>query len=383
MNVIFFSKREGTPASSTCASADARRAWPWRCSPSWAAPSGSACSWGMAAAAASPGQTAHWSQILAEQKRGDRRAQAADAGARRCHGHALGEVNAHVIRLDALGKRLTEMADIDSREFDFGSDPPQRRSGGRRRGRRAQIPDLSTMLKSLQSQIDLRDSQLSALENVILARELGAADPPGRPSGQQRLHLLRTSVEREDPFTGNEAYHKGVDFAGSDGYADVVAVAAGVVTWAGSRGGYGNLVEINHGDGYVTRYGHNEQVLVHVGETVKRGESVALMGVDRALHRAARALRGAAERPPGESAALRRIAGRIDGLQRHWRRPCGAGDARGRQHERTGLNRSRPLDADRPEPAPRRRRRTDLPDGGLTPLDFRAPEPIGDSASHA
>jgi murein DD-endopeptidase MepM/ murein hydrolase activator NlpD len=68
-----------------------------------------------------------------------------------------------------------------------------------------------------------------------------------------------------------------VDFAGTTG-SHVIAVAAGVVTWAGERTGYGNLVEINHGDGYVTRYAHNERTLVRVGQTVKRGESVALMG---------------------------------------------------------------------------------------------------------
>jgi len=51
-----------------------------------------------------------------------------------------------------------------------------------------------------------------------------------------------------------------------------------VVTWSGERSGYGNLVEINHGDGYVTRYAHNERTLVKVGDTVKRGETIALMG---------------------------------------------------------------------------------------------------------
>ena len=55
-------------------------------------------------------------------------------------------------------------------------------------------------------------------------------------------------------------------------------MAAGVVTWAGERSGFGKLVEINHGDGYVTRYGHNEKTLVSVGETVKRGDPVGLMG---------------------------------------------------------------------------------------------------------
>jgi murein DD-endopeptidase MepM/ murein hydrolase activator NlpD len=122
----------------------------------------------------------------------------------------------------------------------------------------------------------LRDSQLSALENVILARELKEqTHPAGRPVAAGFISSY--FGERTDPFSGEEGYHKGVDFAGSAG-ENVVAVAAGVVTWSGQRAGYGNLVEINHGDGYVTRYAHNEKTLVNVGETVKRGDPVALMG---------------------------------------------------------------------------------------------------------
>jgi murein DD-endopeptidase MepM/ murein hydrolase activator NlpD len=140
----------------------------------------------------------------------------------------------------------------------------------------AQIPDLSAMLAQLQQDVDLRESQLSALENVILARELRAQiHPEGRPVANGFISSY--FGERSDPFDGREAFHKGVDFAGSVG-SKVVAVAAGVVTWAGERSGFGKMVEINHGDGFVTRYGHNERTLVSVGETVKRGEPVALMG---------------------------------------------------------------------------------------------------------
>jgi murein DD-endopeptidase MepM/ murein hydrolase activator NlpD len=188
----------------------------------------------------------------------------------------LGEINAHVIRLDALGKRLTEMADIDNREFDFGRDPASGGPESDGEGVSAQIPDLSQMLTALQKRVDLRDSQLAALENVILAKELKEQiHPEGRPVTGGFISSY--FGEREDPFSGHEAYHKGVDFAGTAG-SNVMAVAAGVVTWAGERTGYGNLVEINHGDGYVTRYAHNERTLVKVGQTVKRGEAVALMG---------------------------------------------------------------------------------------------------------
>ena len=187
----------------------------------------------------------------------------------------LGEVNAHVLRLDALGKHLTEMADIDSREFNFDRDPPR---GGASEGEgvSAEIPDLSAMLARLEKRVDLRQSQLDALENVILAKELKREiHPEGRPV--ESGFISSYFGEREDPFDGQETFHKGVDFAGTLG-EPVVAVAAGVVTWAGERTGFGKLVEINHGDGYVTRYGHNEKTLVTVGQTVKRGEPVGLMG---------------------------------------------------------------------------------------------------------
>lgn len=219
-------------------------------------------------------ETTRFAGILAEQKReiANLKQQLqlrVDAMAMR-----IGEVNAHVIRLDALGKRLTEMADIDSREFDFDRDPPS--GGPEGEGVSAQVPDLSAMLTQLEQRADLRESQLAALENVILTRELKEEiHPEGRPVSSG--YISSYFGERADPFDGLEKFHKGVDFAGTLG-SDVVAVAAGVVTWAGERAGYGKLIEINHGDGYSTRYAHNERTLVSVGQTVKRGESIALMG---------------------------------------------------------------------------------------------------------
>jgi murein DD-endopeptidase MepM/ murein hydrolase activator NlpD len=140
----------------------------------------------------------------------------------------------------------------------------------------AQIPDLSAMLAQLEQRVDLRETQLSALENLILARELKEEiHPEGRPVANGFISSY--FGERTDPLDGREAFHKGVDFAGTAG-SQVVAVAAGIVTWAGERSGFGKLIEINHGDGYVTRYAHNERTLVSVGQTVKRGEPVALMG---------------------------------------------------------------------------------------------------------
>src|SRR5215475_4524485 len=183
----------------------------------------------------SRGEAAHWTQVLSDQKHQiadvkERMQERIDAMAMR-----MGEVNAHVIRLDALGKRLTEMADIDSHEFDFDSAPPSGGPEADGAGVSAQIPDLTTKLNDLEQKVALRDSQLSALENVILDRDLKKqTHPEGRPvtSG----FISSYFGEREDPFSGEEAYHKGVDFAGSAG-ANVMAVAAGVVTWSGNRTG--------------------------------------------------------------------------------------------------------------------------------------------------
>jgi len=81
----------------------------------------------------------------------------------------------------------------------------------------------------------------------------------------------------EFPVVFLAAMHKGVDFA-TDAGADVLAVASGIVTWSGPREGYGNLIEVNHGNGYVTRYAHNAVTLVNVGDTVQRGEAIAVVG---------------------------------------------------------------------------------------------------------
>jgi murein DD-endopeptidase MepM/ murein hydrolase activator NlpD len=82
---------------------------------------------------------------------------------------------------------------------------------------------------------------------------------------------------RADPFTGEPAVHRGLDFAGLDNSA-ILAVAPGVVSWSGRQRGYGNLIEIDHGGGWVTRYGHNASNLVAVGDYVKPGQTIALMG---------------------------------------------------------------------------------------------------------
>ena len=189
----------------------------------------------------------------------------------------IGQMNARVIRLDALGRRLTGMADLDEGEFDFDSDPA---FGGpeepAQTGSAVAVPELVTAMQDLNNQLSNREAQLAVLESMIMNQNLDdRVYPQGRPvkSGWMSSYFGK----RTDPFTGKSANHRGVDFAGKSG-AEVIAVADGVVTWSSSRYGYGQLVEINHGNGYSTRYAHNSENLVGVGDEVRKGQTVALMG---------------------------------------------------------------------------------------------------------
>jgi len=187
----------------------------------------------------------------------------------------VGQMNANVIRLDALGKRLTRMAKLNDGEFDFGN-PPAMGGEGAADGQPAQIPSLTAMVDDLQSQLASREQQLGVLENLILTRELDKqVYPEGRPV--QEGFISSFFGQRADPFTGYTATHKGLDFAAPEGTA-VNSVAAGLVTFAGDRAGYGNMVEINHGNGMVTRYCHNEKLLVKQGDMVRKGQELALIG---------------------------------------------------------------------------------------------------------
>lgn len=188
----------------------------------------------------------------------------------------LGHMQAHVIRLDALGQRLTKMAELDSGEFDFSNPPAQGGPEGEALAESVELPDFMTQLDELAHQLENREQQLAVLENMLMSRNLhDEVFPAGRPI--KKGWLSSKYGTRNDPFTGKPEFHKGVDLAGKEG-SDVISVAAGVVTWSGKRYGYGNLVEVTHGNGYVTRYGHAKELLVKMGETVKKGQTIALMG---------------------------------------------------------------------------------------------------------
>ena len=188
----------------------------------------------------------------------------------------VGQMQAQMLRLNALGERLVQQGDFAEGEFDFNNPPavggPQDVAGLQS----TELNDFMGMLDELMIELDDREQKLNVLESLLMDRNLRErVMPSGRPV--ETGWLSSKFGKRTDPFTGKQEHHEGVDFAGKEG-ADVVAVGDGVVSWTGKRSGYGNMVEVTHGNGYVTRYGHNKKSLVEVGETVKKGQSIALMG---------------------------------------------------------------------------------------------------------
>jgi murein DD-endopeptidase MepM/ murein hydrolase activator NlpD len=187
----------------------------------------------------------------------------------------MAQLQARLVRLDALGERITGVAKLDKGEFDF-SQPPAVGGPEASADEQAPTPDVLATLNQLTDRLDDREQQLEILETLLANRKIkDDIFLAGRPikKGWMSSHF----GHRNDPFTGRVAKHEGVDFAGKLG-SDIIAVASGVVTWSGKRYGYGQLVEINHGGGYLTRYAHNLENKVKVGDIVKKGQVIALMG---------------------------------------------------------------------------------------------------------
>ena len=188
-------------------------------------------------------------------------------------GHSFGKVRPNGHR----GYGQIDLAGLDRGEFDFAKPPPVGGPEGQEaQGGSVQVPELTAVLDTLEEQINDRAQQLGALEMVMASRELGQRIMPGG------LPLIGGWISshfghRSDPFTGRGAFHAGVDFAGPTG-SRVIAVGPGVVSYSGWKQGYGNVVEITHPTGYVTRYGHNSRNLVQVGQSVQKNDAIAVIG---------------------------------------------------------------------------------------------------------
>jgi len=211
----------------------------------------------------------------------------------------LAEIQARMVRMDALGERITDIAGLDKGEFDFSHTPavggPGELDGGEFTAVLAEVEqagggltpsspeanniissDLQDLFAELEARMDNREQQLDLLRVMIVDRDLKRENTiSGRPIAKG--WLSSHYGKRTDPFNGRKVWHLGIDFAGKEG-SDVIAVASGIVTRSEPYKGYGRLIEIDHGEGYVTRYGHNKTNLIKVGDLVKKGQVIAKMG---------------------------------------------------------------------------------------------------------
>ena len=189
----------------------------------------------------------------------------------------LAKFQAHLIRLDALGKRLTEVTNIDSKEFNFELEPAM---GGPEEGiilnESVGFNDFIQRLDAISRDIDYKTEQLSLLEKLLVADYFQQAHTPaGNPA--VKGWISSRYGKRKDPFTGRTTMHKGVDVAAKTG-TGVVVTADGIVTLAEKKTGYGYLVEVDHGHGISTRYAHNKSIKIKLGDRVKQGQVIATIG---------------------------------------------------------------------------------------------------------
>jgi murein DD-endopeptidase MepM/ murein hydrolase activator NlpD len=188
----------------------------------------------------------------------------------------LAEMQSQMQSLDALGARLVEDANLNPEEFSFNQASP---TGGPNMSSAEDFVSGDALMAEIDGMLDQlqeKTQQLNALESIMLSHHINQQSRlTGRPIESGWLSSYYGI--RKDPFTGVPAMHKGLDFAGKEN-DPVISTGAGLVVWAGERYGYGNLVEINHGGGLTTRYGHNKEVSVSIGDVVTKGQHIALMG---------------------------------------------------------------------------------------------------------
>lgn len=188
----------------------------------------------------------------------------------------LSELQAASTRMDALGERLVQMGQLALDEFDFHEPAPMGGPAEADTMVAVSEPELRLAINSLGTRLRRQSSQLDALQSLMMNRQIEHdLTPAGWPV--RKGWISSRYGERIDPFTGERVQHHGLDFAGARG-SEVLSVASGVVIWAANRGGYGKMVEIDHGNGYQTRFAHNEKLSVKAGDHVTAGQVIALMG---------------------------------------------------------------------------------------------------------
>jgi len=188
----------------------------------------------------------------------------------------VGQMQAQIQRLDSLGVRLAKLTGMKPNEFNFSQ--PAAQGGPLVVFPESQMSEngLGKQLDRLSHVVNDRSDKLLALETMLLQDQLSSKMLPSIPPVHTGFYSSNFGW-RIDPFTGSPAMHEGVDFVADVG-TPIYASAGGVVAYASMHPQYGNMVEIDHGNGIVTRYGHASKLFVKVGQVVRRGEKIAEVG---------------------------------------------------------------------------------------------------------
>ncbi len=191
------------------------------------------------------------------------------------YARTLGQMQAKISRLDSLGEKLVKVSSLDKKEFDFGLQPA---FGGPRlvQASLAGGIGLNDHMQHISTRLSNLDTQLAAIDYLLQGDRVEAnAKPHAWPS--EGGWLSSRYGMRADPFTGERAAHRGVDIANRFG-APVLATSRGVVTFAGKMKDFGYMVDVEHGYGYKTRYGHLASIAVKVGDEVSDSQLVGRVG---------------------------------------------------------------------------------------------------------
>ncbi|MFA7240262.1 MAG: peptidoglycan DD-metalloendopeptidase family protein [Sulfuricellaceae bacterium] len=188
----------------------------------------------------------------------------------------LGQMQAQMLRLDALGDRLAKLSGMNRQEFNFATPPGRGGAESTFPQKALTQEDFGQRLDELMNKLDARADQLGLMEALLLQQKVKkVALPSSRPvsTGWYSSNF----GWRIDPFTGKNAFHEGVDFM-ADAGTPIRAAGGGIVIFADAYAGYGNMIDIDHGNGLVSRYAHTSKINVKVGDVVLKGQKIAEVG---------------------------------------------------------------------------------------------------------
>ncbi len=188
----------------------------------------------------------------------------------------VGQMQAQLMRLDALGERLSALSGIKPTEFRFNEVPGRGGAVSTVPAVEMSADEFNRQLEQMQKQLESRTDYLGMLENELLDARIKKKLIPTVSPVDAGFNASSFGW-RIDPFTGQNAMHEGIDFMVGVG-TPIYAAAGGVVTVAEFHPEYGNMVEIDHGNDFTTRYAHASKLLVKTGEVVKRGQKIAESG---------------------------------------------------------------------------------------------------------